>query len=507
MTKFKNRSDAAKQLSELLTKFKDTNAVVLGIPRGGAVTANIVAKELSLPFGIVIVRKIGHPNNLEYAVAAISESGMMVANKEEVKKIDKTWFNGEAEKQLLETKRRRKEYGGSRPQIRLEGKTVILVDDGLATGLTMEAAIKEVKLAKPKKIIVAVPVSPRDTAKKIKKEVDEFITCLAPILFEGAVGAYYDEFAQIEDKGVVEIMGKNRPIIFCMPNFKDLGQEILKFSNFEQGSYELIHFSNQEFQVLIHSKVKNLPAVFIGTIAPPHDQMLEFFLTCHTLRKEGVKKILAIVPYLAYMRHDQNNPKEDMAASLMARFFETSGITEIYTVDIHSDDALGFFKIPITSISPINLLAQKIRQLKFETDLIVSPDNGALKRAMALKQELKVKNKLVVFAKHRHCGSGPASVLCSGKISGKKAIIIDDILDTGQTLINCVKKLKENGVKEILVVVTHGIFSGEKWQQLFDYGVTKIITTDSIPSTKQIHSDKIIIVPISSLFIGMWNKW
>lgn len=505
MIKFQNRPEAAKKLAKLLIKFKDTDAVVLGIPRGGAITANIVAKELSLPFGIVIVRKIGHPTNSEYAVAAISESGMLVKNKKETENIDRAWFVKEAEKQLLETKRRRIKYGGKRPQIRLEGKTIILVDDGLSTGLTMAAAIKEVKLAKPKKIVIAVPISPRDTVNKLKEEVDEIITCSTPLIFEGAVGVYYEDFPQIEDKEVIEIMSKNRPLIFCTPNFKDLGQEFLKFSNFEQGSYELIHFTNQEFQILIHSKVKNLPVVFIGTIAPPHDQMWEFFLVCHTLRKEGVKKILAIVPYLAYMRHDQNNPKEDLAASLMAKFFENAGVTELYTIDLHSEDALNFFKIPITSISPINLFVKKIRELNFEADLIVSPDNGALKRATALKRELNIAGELVVFAKQIHCGSCPVSVICSGKIEGKKAIVIDDILDTGQTLINCVKKLYENGVEDILVVVTHGIFSGKKLQKLFDYGVTKIITTDSIPSVKEKASDKIIILPISSLLIGMWK--
>jgi len=505
MIKFQNRSGAAKELAKLLNKFKDTNAVVLGIPRGGAITANIVAKELSLPFGIVIVRKIGHPNNSEYGIAAISESGMLVKNRKETENVDRAWFVEEAKKQLLETKKRRIKYGGKRPQIRLEGKTVILVDDGLATGLTMSAAIKEVKLSKPKKIIIAVPISPRDTVNKLKEEVDEIIACSIPLLFEGAVGAYYKDFPQIEDKKVIEIMGKNRPLIFCMPDFEELGQEIFKFSNFEQGRYELIHFNNQEFQVLIHSKVKNLPVVFIGTIAPPHDQMWEFFLICHTLRKEGVKKILAIVPYLAYMRHDQNNPKEDMAASLMAKFFENSGITELYTIDIHSEDALKFFKIPITSISPINLFAQKIKELNFKADLVVSPDGGAIKRATVLRQELSIKNKLVIFAKQRHCGSGPVSLLCDGKITGTKAIVIDDILDTGQTLINCVKKLHENGVKEILVAVTHGIFSGERWKQLFDYGVIKIITTDSIPSVRKKASDKIIVLPISSLLTEMWE--
>ena len=505
MIKFKNRSEAAKQLAKLLIKFKDTNAVVLGIPRGGAITANIIAKELSLPFGIVIVRKIGHPNNPEYGIAAISESGMLVKNKKEAESIDRTWFVKEAEKQLLETKKRRIKYGGKRPQIRIEGKTVILIDDGLATGLTMAAAIKEVKLAKPKRIVIAIPISSRDTVNKLKEEVDEIIACSTPLLFEGAVGAYYEDFPQIEDKEVIEIMSKNRPLIFCMPDFKELGQEILKFSNFEQGNYELVRFTNQEFQVLIHSKVKNLPAVFIGTTAPPHNQMWEFFLVCHTLRKEGVKKILAILPYLAYMRHDQNNPKEDLAANLMAKFFENSGVTELYTIDIHSEDALSFFKIPITSISPINLFAQKIKDLNFKADFVVSPDGGALKRAVELRRELNIKDKLVVFAKQRHCGSDPVSLLCDGKITGTKAIVIDDILDTGQTLINCVKKLKENGVKEILIVVTHGIFSGEKWQKLFDYGVTKIITTDSIPSVKEKSSDKIIVLPIVLLLTGMWK--
>ena len=114
--------------------------------------------------------------------------------------------------------------------------------------------------------------------------------------------------------------------------------------------------------------MKNLPVVFIGTTSPPHDQMWESFLVCHTLRKEGAKKILAIFPYLAYMRHDQNNLKEDIATSLIAKFFENSGVTELYTIDIHSEDALNFFKIPITSISPITLFAQKIKELNFEAD-------------------------------------------------------------------------------------------------------------------------------------------
>lgn len=215
MVKFKNRIDAAEKLTTLLEKFKGTDTVIFGIPRGGMVIANVIAKKLLLPLEMVVVRKIGHPKNPEYAIAAISESGMMVKNEEEVKNVDKAWFDEEAEKQLQEAKRRKIKYSSKRPYLRYEGKTVILVDDGLATGLTIEAAIKELTLGNPKKIVVAVPVSARDSSRRIKNKVDEFISYLSPTLFDGAVGAYYEDFPQVEDKEIIDIMIKNDP--FFLP--------------------------------------------------------------------------------------------------------------------------------------------------------------------------------------------------------------------------------------------------------------------------------------------------
>jgi len=202
---FQNRSEAAKKLAVLLKKYKVGSAVVLGIPRGGAITAKVIAKELSLPFGLIIVRKIGHPQIPEYAIAAISESGTLVENKEETQNIDPVWLKEETERQLSEALRRRNTYWGKQNSLNLKGKTVIIIDDGLATGLTMAAAVQEVRNQKPKKIVVAVPVCPADTAEKLKKIADEFVALDTPEIFEGAVGAYYKEFPQVGDEEIVAI--------------------------------------------------------------------------------------------------------------------------------------------------------------------------------------------------------------------------------------------------------------------------------------------------------------
>lgn len=501
ITKFQNRTEAAKELSKLLNEFRGTNSVILGIPRGGVIMASFLAKELYLPFGLLIVKKISHPLNPEYAIAAISESGLTVKNTKETKYVDPKWFEIESQKQLEEIKRRREEYWGDRGLIYLGGKNVIIVDDGLATGLTMEAAIQEVKRQKPKMIVVAVPVTPKDTAEKLSKEIDKLVAVLVPEHFEGAVANYYSEFAQVEDKEVVKIVNESfDPKVFYMSDFKYLAQDIVKIPDYSAGDYKVNRFPNKEVQVLVDSEVKNLSVIFLGTIAPPHNQILEAFLTCHTLKREGAKEITAIFPYLAYMRHDRNNPREDRAVDLIAKLSKVSGISQIITIDIHSKEAMNLFSIPVVSLSPATLFAQKIREMGFALSTIVSPDKGAIERAEALKRALNIESDVVVFTKNRQSKMDIVSTIYQGEIK-EKAIVVDDILDTGATLINCVKILQKMGVKEILVAVTHGIFSGEKWKKLFDYGVVKIITTDSIPKVKQKASDKIIIIPVSSLII------
>jgi len=209
---FKNRQEAGQKLAEKLKEFKSQkNTIILALPRGGVVTAFEIAKELNLPLDLVIPRKIGAPDNEEYAIGAITETGEGIFNQEAIDSlsVSKEYLDKKVAAEKKEATRRLKTYRQDRPALNLKNKTVIIVDDGIATGLTMRAAIKSVKEKKAKKVIVAVPVSAQDSLKIIEKEVDQVI-CLDAPLFFGAVGAFYRDFGQTTDEEVIELMKKSK---------------------------------------------------------------------------------------------------------------------------------------------------------------------------------------------------------------------------------------------------------------------------------------------------------
>jgi putative phosphoribosyl transferase len=208
---FKDRVEAGKLLARALENYKDEDTVILALPRGGVVVGAEIANYLKAPLDLVIVRKIGHPFYPEYAIGAISEEGLMIGSKEELASVDQKWLEQEKENQVLEAKRRRKAYLLDREKIPLNGKSVIIVDDGIATGLTMLVAIDIVKQLKPAKIIVATPLSSKKTADRIGAKVDAFIGLEVPQehRFLGAVGAYYHEFFQVTDEEVIAIMKRH----------------------------------------------------------------------------------------------------------------------------------------------------------------------------------------------------------------------------------------------------------------------------------------------------------
>lgn len=203
---FKDRIDAGKRLANKLLRYKSENAVVIGLPRGGVVVASEVAKALNLPLEIIVVRKISHKDNPEYAIGAVSEKGKVFLSNEAQLFVGEEWLNSEIQKEMIEAKRRRTEYAGGRPIADFTNKTVILVDDGAATGYSLMSALDTLKSRKPKEIIIAVPIVPKDTTEKLSKLVDRVVTVIVPEYFLGAIGAYYDEFEQVSDDEVKKIL-------------------------------------------------------------------------------------------------------------------------------------------------------------------------------------------------------------------------------------------------------------------------------------------------------------
>jgi predicted phosphoribosyltransferase len=208
---FVDRTDAGKQLAQALIKYKGQPVVVYALPRGGVVLGAEVARFLEAPLDLIVVRKIGHPFQPEYAIGAIAEDGYVVTNPNEIDSVDKGWFDRAAANELKEARRRRALYLEGRPPVAVTGKIAIITDDGLATGLTMQAAIHEIRKRGPQKIVVAVPVAAAETADTLRSEVDDLVVLYIP-RWLGAIGVFYQLFAQVSDDEVMGLMKSMVPV-------------------------------------------------------------------------------------------------------------------------------------------------------------------------------------------------------------------------------------------------------------------------------------------------------
>jgi predicted phosphoribosyltransferase len=202
---FINRTDAGIKLGGALTSFKGQPVVVYALPRGGVVLGAEVARALDAPLDLIVVRKIGHPESPEYAIGAVTEDGDIVLNPDEAQSLDPDWITAAAEAELREARRRRAVFLQGISRVSAAGKVAILVDDGLATGLTMEAAIRQLRKRHPHKVVVAVPVAAGETVERLRPKVDSMVVLQTPPML-GAIGAFYQNFDQVSDEDVVALM-------------------------------------------------------------------------------------------------------------------------------------------------------------------------------------------------------------------------------------------------------------------------------------------------------------
>lgn len=203
---FLDRKEAGRLLADELEKYQDEDVIVYALPRGGVPLGVEIAKKLKAPLDLIISKKIGHPFNKEYAIGALAEEGEPILNQAERQGLNDMWLKGEVNRLRKEIKRRRETYLGPVATQSVEGKTAIIVDDGIATGFTMFVSIEELKKRKPKKIIVAIPVTPEDTANMLDEMVDEVVALERTSHYLGAVGAYYVNFNQVEDEEVIALL-------------------------------------------------------------------------------------------------------------------------------------------------------------------------------------------------------------------------------------------------------------------------------------------------------------
>ena len=270
-------------------------------------------------------------------------------------------------------------------------------------------------------------------------------------------------------------------ILFTMEKYEAMGARLeTLLPTLRHGQFQSARYDNGELHISLKTPVVREHCVVLGTIAPPDEQLLTVLLLAHTLKKEGAGPVTAILPYLAYSRQDKDKPGESMATAWAGLTVRAAGIDQIITVDVHSLAATQLFGLPLTSLSTAPLFADAIRAHQLTGATIVAPDNGAIPRCEAVKAaagmppgEIPYFEKLRVEGGIQH--SGPI-----GQV-GAQAVIIDDILDTGTTLVSACKRLAQTGVQEIYIMVTHGLFTGRHWEELWATGVQQIFCTDTVP--------------------------
>jgi len=208
---FEDRAEAGRQLATALAGYKDERPVVLGLPRGGVAVAATIAEALDAPLGLILVRKIGAPTRRELALGAVVDGKhpCVVRNDDVIQAlgITEATFNAICRRELTEIERRRRRYEGGATRIDVTARVVIVVDDGIATGATMRAALRATRLRRPKKLVLAAPVAAPDALNELRSEVDDLVCLISEEPFN-AIGLFYVDFHQMNDAEVTEILSR-----------------------------------------------------------------------------------------------------------------------------------------------------------------------------------------------------------------------------------------------------------------------------------------------------------
>lgn len=211
---FRDRLDAGERLAELLSDYRGEKLAIIAIPRGGVEVGYVLATRLDAPLEVTVPRKIGAPMDPELAVGAIAEDGTIYVDEEIMRLVGvgMDWIREEGERELREVRRRIEVYRGGKPLPRLDGYTVILVDDGVATGATIIATARFLRKLEPRRLVIAVPVAPPETIPKLSREADDVRCVETPTPFF-AIGQFYHDFTQLSDSQVLEYLSRVKRLV------------------------------------------------------------------------------------------------------------------------------------------------------------------------------------------------------------------------------------------------------------------------------------------------------
>ena len=288
------------------------------------------------------------------------------------------------------------------------------------------------------------------------------------------------------------------PTLFSFPEYSHVNGFLCDLPGVQPGEFAIVRYPNQELRAVVQSSVCGKHCFVLGSIAPPDSQMVSLMLLAHTLRKEGADRITGLLPYLAYAREDKIKAGESLATAWVGALLRASAFDQIWSVDLHSEHDKELYPLPLESLSPAATFAACIKQHGLADASLVAPDEGALSRCKAVTAAVGRSCDEIVYFQKRRTASGIVHHDPVGRVK-RRAVVVDDVLDTGATLVSACEKLRAAGAEELYLCVTHGLFTEERWQDLWSLGVQRIFCTDTVPACARIQDPRIATLAIGPL--------
>ena len=282
---------------------------------------------------------------------------------------------------------------------------------------------------------------------------------------------------------------------------KNLSSKIAKYLKEKLVNSNIRKFKDGEIYVEINENIRGNNIFFIQSVSSPaNDNLMEMLLCIDALKRSSAKNITAVIPYFGYARQDRKVvPRTSISAKLVSNLITKAGADRVVTVDLHAGQIQGFFDIPVDNLFTTPLFARHIKKkIKSKNIICVAPDVGGVERTRALGRTLNV--GLAIIDKRRPKPGQSQVMNVIGDVKGKTCIINDDIIDSGGTIINAAKALKQRGAKDVYVYITHGVLSGDAVKAIKNSPIKKLVITDTINNENKVRSAKNIeILSISNL--------
>jgi ribose-phosphate pyrophosphokinase len=279
------------------------------------------------------------------------------------------------------------------------------------------------------------------------------------------------------------LRAKDEVIIFAGSSNPKLAHEIARYLNTDLANAELGRFSDGETQVEITENVRGGDVFVIQSTCPPaNDHLMELLLTLDALKRASAGRITAVVPYYGYARQDRKvSPRVPISAKLVADLVTTAGAARVLTMDLHAGQIQGFFNIPVDNVYATPVLLAYIRQQVQDGEgvTVVSPDAGGVERARAFAKRLDA--NLAIIDKRRAAANEVAEMKIIGEVTGRVAVIIDDIVDTAGTICAAADAIRAAGAQDVIACCTHPVLSGNALERLKKSSLKKLVVTDTIP--------------------------